>query len=200
VPAVELVRGEPKETTILIADAGRKSAAADVEKLLAAGQRVIAVDPFYFGESKIASHDFLFALLVAAVGDRALGLQASQIAAVARWAESEHKAPVALLAIGPRTSTAALVAAGLETKAIGKVELRGSLGSLKEVIEQNRTVAEMPEIFCFGLLEAFDVKQLAALTAPRPVQFVGASERVKTELAGLKAWYATLGSDFDPVK
>jgi len=29
-----------------------------------------------------------------------------------------------------------------------------------------------PELFCFGLLEHFDVKQLAALVAPRPVALV----------------------------
>jgi hypothetical protein len=85
VPAVELVRGQPKGTTIVIADAGRKSAAAQVEMLLAAGQRVLALDPFYFGEAKIAEKDYLFALLVSATGDRPLGIQASQVTAAARW-------------------------------------------------------------------------------------------------------------------
>ena len=63
----------------------------------------------------------------------------------------------------------ALVAAALEGQAIGGVALHGALGSLKEVIEQNWGVAEKPELFCFGLLESFDIKQLAALLAPRPV-------------------------------
>jgi hypothetical protein len=57
----------------------------------------------------------------------------------------------------------------------------------------------MPDLFCFGLLEAVDLKQLAALAAPRPVRFVAPSERVKKEMAGLKAWYATLGTDWDPL-
>ena len=30
-------------------------------------------------------------------------------------------------------------------------------------------VSAAPELFCFGLLEWFDVKQLTALVAPRPV-------------------------------
>jgi Acetyl xylan esterase (AXE1) len=201
VPAVELVRGQPKGTTLVIADAGRKSAAAQVDMLLATGQRVVAVDPFYFGEAKIAEKDYLFALLVAATGDRPLGIQASQVTAVARWLKAEYKdQPVTLLAIGPRTSTIALVAAALEPKGIDKMELQGSLGSLKEVIEQNQTVVAMPEMFCFGLFEAFDVKQLTALAAPRPVRFVSPTERTKTELAGLPAWYTLLGSDFDPLR
>src|SRR5438552_3373300 len=77
-----------------------------------------------------------------------------------------------------------LVAAALEEKAIAAVELGGSLGSLKEIIEQNRDVASAPELFTFGLLEQFDVRQLAGLVAPRPVIFPAASDRVKKEMTG----------------
>jgi hypothetical protein len=175
VPAVELVRGEPKGTTLLVADAGRRGAAAEAERLLKDGQRVLAVDPFYFGESKIEQKDWLFALLVAAVGDRPLGLEASQVATIARWARAELKGgPVTVVAVGPRAGTFALVAVGLEEKAIGGLELHGAPGSLRDVIEQNRTVEQAPELFCFGLLEAFDVKRLVALAAPRPVTFADA--------------------------
>jgi hypothetical protein len=201
VPLVELVRGEPKGTTILVADAGRKGAAATVEQLLAEGRRVLAVDPFYFGESKIAEHDWLFAILVAAVGDRPLGLQAGQLAAVARWwREKDQGGPMPVVAIGPRSSLIALVATALEPKAILRLELHGAYGSLKEVIEQDLAVNKMPEMFCFGLLEAADVKEIVALVAPRPVRFVEPSKRATAELAGLKEWYTTLGADFDPLK
>ncbi len=93
----------------------------------------------------------------------------------------------------------ALIAAALEDQAIGSVALHGSLGSLKEVIEQNWGVIEKPELFCFGLLESFDIKQLAALIAPRPVKFVEPGDRAKTELADLAAWYQLWQSDFDPL-
>jgi hypothetical protein len=176
VPVVELVRGEPKGTTLLVADAGRRGSAAEAEKLLNAGQRVLAVDPWYFGESKVEPKDWLWALLVASVGDRPLGLQASQVAAVARWAKDEPGGgPVTLTAVGPRASTFALVAAVLEEGAIGRVELHGAPASLRDVIDQNRGVDQVPELFCFGLLEVFDVKPLAALAAPRPVLFADAA-------------------------
>jgi hypothetical protein len=161
---------------------------------------VIAVDPFYLGESKIAQRDFLFALLVAAVGDRPIGLQASQVAAVAGWAIARHATDsVTLIALGPRSSAMALIAGALEDKAIGSIAMCGSLGSLKQVIEQNWGVNEKPELFCFGLLESFDIKQLAALIAPRPVTLVEPDERAKTELADLAAWYRLWQSDFDPL-
>ncbi|MDQ3624787.1 MAG: hypothetical protein M3463_20280, partial [Verrucomicrobiota bacterium] len=164
VPAVELVRGEPKSTVLLVADSGRKSAGAEADALLAARQRVLAIDPFYFGESRIAQRDFLYALLVAAVGDRPLGIQASQVAAAARWASEQFKdGPVTVQASGPRSSTFALVAAALERRAIGKLKLSNPLGSFREVIDKNWAANEKPELFCFGLLEAFDVPQLKQL-------------------------------------
>ncbi|NDD39793.1 MAG: hypothetical protein EB082_15530, partial [Verrucomicrobia bacterium] len=105
VPAVELTRGTPHETVLLVGDAGRKGLAPEVEQLLGEGRRVVVLDPFYFGESHIAQKDFLFALLVAAVGDRPLGLQASQLTAAARWlADARKLGPVKLLSVGPRAS------------------------------------------------------------------------------------------------
>ncbi len=200
VPAVELVRGSPRRTAVLVADGGRASAAGTAERLLAEGERVLALDPFYFGESKISERDCLYALLVAAVGDRPLGLQASQVAAAARWVcAKDGCGPVHLVAVGPRSSTFALVAAALEPDAIGAVDLHEPLGSLKQLLEENRTVEHAPELFCFGLLEAFDIRDIAALVAPRPVRLHGAGERARAEFAGLADWYRLLGRPFDPV-
>ncbi len=166
VPVVELVRGEPKAIALVVADGGRKSAAAQIEALLAAGQRVLAVDPFYFGESKIAQRDMLYALLVAAVGDRPLGIQASEVAAVARWAGDEFKAPVSLESIGPRSSVFALVAAALEPR-IASLKPADALASLHDLIDKDWTVEKQPELFCFGLLESFDVPQLRDLVGAK---------------------------------
>jgi hypothetical protein len=171
VPAMELSRNANKGTTILIADEGRKSAVEPIKGLLASGQRVIAVDPFYFGESTIPERDALYALLMAGVGERPIGVQAGQVAAIARWARtSAGQGPVSLAAFGERTSTIALIAAALETEAIGSVEVHGALPSLKLLIERNQRVDHMPELFCFGLLEQFDIKEIAALIAPRAVR------------------------------
>jgi hypothetical protein len=95
----------------------------------------------------------LFALLVSSISDRPLGIQASQIAAIARWA----KGPVTIAAFGPRTSLIASVAAALDPKAIAKPQTHGALLSLRQVITDNMTANTVPEPFCFGLLEVFDV-------------------------------------------
>ncbi len=198
VPAAELATQQSKATAILVADNGRKSAAAEAAELLNAGFRVLAVDPFYFGESKISQRDFLYALLVAAVGERPLGIQAAQVAAIARWAEGKYaQGPVTVVAVGPRSSTFALVASALEPSAIEKLELHNPLGSLKEVIEQNWGANQKPELFCFGLLESFDLCHIAALVAPRTLTVVDPSDRAKRELSGLSQWYQLVGGTFE---
>ncbi|MEJ7637867.1 MAG: hypothetical protein WKF75_07780 [Singulisphaera sp.] len=56
------------------------------------------------------------------------------------------------------------------------------------------------ELFCFGLLRDFDILQLAALVAPAPLSSSRRATAPKAELAGLKAWYATLGQQFEPLR
>ena len=168
VPAVELTRGEAKGTVVLVADHGRKSAAAEVEAWLVAGQRVIALDPFLFGEAKISPYS---ALLVAAVGDRSLGIQTSELAAIARWAGEQFKSrPVTLQAVGPRSSAFALIAAALEQRAIGKLKMAQSWKGLHQMLDENWTAEQMPELFCFGLFEAFDIPQLEQLAGAERIR------------------------------
>src|SRR5262249_3703977 len=65
VPVVELTPGGAKGTAILLNDSGRKADPVNAERLLKEGYRVLAVDPFYFGESRVEGRDYLFALLLA---------------------------------------------------------------------------------------------------------------------------------------
>ena len=170
VPAVELSRAGAKGTVILVHDSGRKAAAEQVNRLVADGKRVLAIDPFYFGESKIEQRDYLYALLMLTIGDRPLGLQASQVAAAGRWIGEKYKGEeVSVMAVGPRTSTFTLIAAAVEPS-IASVELNQPLGSLREVIEKDWTMEKTPEMFCFGLLAEFDLKDIEAMVAPRPVK------------------------------
>ena len=67
------------------------------------------------------------------------------------------------------------------------------------MFEQNIQQPLVPELFCFGLLELVDLKDLVALVAPRPVSFVSPSDRVKIEMADLHTWYRFLGRDHDPL-
>jgi dienelactone hydrolase len=171
VPAVELSPANPQSTVILVADGGRASAASQARQLLAQGKRVLALDPFYFGESKIVTRDWLFALLMAGLGERPLGIEASQVTAAARWLQTARGlGPVAIVSVGPRSSLFSLVAAVLEPAAIAGLDGHNAMSSLKEVIGQDLSVDKFPELFCFGLLEEFDIPQLTALVGQRPIQ------------------------------
>jgi hypothetical protein len=75
---------------------------------------------------------------------------------------------VTIKSVGPRSSLFALVAAALEPEAISNLEPTGAMTTLKEVIEQNGAVDKTPELFCFGLLEHFDIPQLKALAGKTP--------------------------------
>lgn len=199
VPVVEFSRGVTVATTILIADAGRKALAAEVDKLLNQKVRVLAVDPFYFGESALGSRDFLYGIMVSTVGDRPLGLQSAEIVSITEWqrkVRGDH--PITVQAHGPRTSLIALCAAAVGPASIAELKLHGSFGSLNEIIELNQGVNEAPELFCFGLLERFDIRQLTALCVPRKIRFETPSPRVQSELKDLPALYLLLDVTFSP--
>jgi hypothetical protein len=156
------------------------------------GEAVFAIDPLFWGESRVEQRAYLFQLMVATAGSRPLGIQAAQIAATAHWLRSERQFPrIRVVAVGERASLATLTAAALEPS-LADVTLSESLGSLQEVIERDWTYDQAPELFCFGLLEEFDIASLVALVAPRPVRFKSPSDRVRRELASRGVSYEHL--------
>jgi dienelactone hydrolase len=171
VPATEIGSERSAGTTILLGDEGRAGLADQAATLAARRQRVLALDPFYIGESKIATRGYLFAILLAALGERPIGLQASQIAAAARWVRSRYPGqPVSIEAHGPRTSLAALLAAAAWPSDFEQVRLRGGFSSLRQIIERDMTADKTPELFPFGLLREFDIQQITALAGQSKVE------------------------------
>lgn len=156
VPAVEFAPENARGTVVVVADGGRAEAGEEVRALVESGRRVVAMDPLYYGESKFASRDYLYALLLATVGERLVGIQASQIAAAARWAGGAE-----VHTFGPRTSLCGRVARALEPKAVSGVKTKDGLASLRSALERDLTVDKFPEYFCFGLLEKFELAELA---------------------------------------
>jgi dienelactone hydrolase len=173
VPAVEIGPADAARTVVVLCDGGRSAAASHIAGLTSAGARVVAVDPFYFGEAAVSQKNFLYALLISAVGERPLGLQTDQVRAVCRHLRAERpQTPIEVHAIGRRTGLIALVAAALEPEAIAGVEIHGGLTSLRQVVDENMQVKDEPELFCFGLLKEFDIPRIEGLVAPQPVRKV----------------------------
>jgi hypothetical protein len=187
-PAVEIEPPEAVATALVVGDAGRAAATDEVRRLLERHLRVVTVDPFALGESAIEPLGGRYAEMAASLGERPLGIQAGQIASVARWLGARNGRPPLVVALGPRAALSSLVASAVEPEAVAGLELYGALATLKQAVEQDRTALDAPELFCFGLLEKFDVRTLAALSAPRPVAFVSPDGRLPDELSGLHAF------------
>lgn len=166
VPAVEVVPENVQGTIVLLADGGRSAAADRIASLAGSGHRVVAVDPYGFGESTVARRPELYSLLVAAAGERPLGVQSAQIRAVCRWlAVQQQTGPVTLVAVGRRTGLGALIAAALDNQSIATLQVDRPFRSLRQIIEENLQIPDGPELFCFGLLAEFDVPQMQSLAA-----------------------------------
>jgi hypothetical protein len=162
--------GDDRNTVILLSDEGRQTLAEQVGKLVADGNRVITIDPFYFGESNIGRRDFLYGLLISAVGDRPLGIQAGQLNAVAAWATQQYGDPLQIEAYGPRTSLMTLVAAAIDGSVIPVASLHDSMDTLKDILTNDIGANQQPEMFCFGLLKEFDIRELTALAGPERIR------------------------------
>jgi hypothetical protein len=169
VPALEIAPAYPTKRVLLVCDGGRTAAVKQIEALLKTGAIVTAVDPFYFGECQVPQRDFLYGLLIAAVGERPLGLQVDQLRAIVRHIASDGaSAPLEMYAVGRRLGLAATVVAALEPEHVQGLTVEGGLTSLRVVIEESIAVNEAPELFCFGLLKECDIPLMEALIAPRP--------------------------------
>lgn len=170
-PAAVLERAEsdPLFTTVLLADGGKSSLAPHTVDLLERGARVVAMDLLLMGEC-VPKDAGKRAMLVNTVGERPLGIQTSQLAAAVAWACEEFKVKrVSLHAVGANAAVVALAACALHPEQIEEVSLENLPGSLKDLIENQAPFEEHPALFCFGLLEYFDIPTLTALCDPVPV-------------------------------
>ena len=166
-PAVEFSTDDSAKWAIVMNDEGRKQSADKIRELLQQGYRVLAVDPFYFGEASFAERGYLWALLVSTVGERPLGVQAGQLLSITSWIHQEFRpTSVSFVTTGPRTGVIGLVARALNPEQIVGVDENQPLGSLKDVIHGNYVIEQAPELFCAGLLEVTDLPQLRDLANP----------------------------------
>lgn len=167
VPVVEFepVKRSAEPPRLLLADGGYAGLAAGVDESVTHGRHVFVVDPLLIGQSQVTGSDpqVYFAMALASVGERPLGLQASQLAAVARWIRTQTNHKVQLSAAGRRTSVMALITGAIEPEAVGTVALHDSLTSLRQLIDENRAIEEYPELFPFGLLAEFDLPEIGQL-------------------------------------
>jgi hypothetical protein len=188
---------ETAATTILIADAGMPSTMVDVADDVDRGQRVLVLDPLFFGEDKPHAEDrsgaTVFAQLLTALGERPLGMEAAQVNAVVRWlgADLDHGSPtpnnfqmsakpvptVRIVTTGPRSQVIAMVAAAIHPELFSALESRESIPSLATAYEHPENFVQAPEMMCLDLYRDFDINTLATIAAPVKVNLTAVAPK-----------------------
>ncbi len=189
---------ENAPTTILISDEGMPSTMVDVANEVDRGQRVLVLDPLFFGDNSPAPHSRVvqFTQLLSTIGERPLGLEAAQIIGMVRWLakDLDHGSPtpgtlaanekmsvpsVRIITTGPRSETIAMVAAALEPELFSQLDARKSIPSLMYAFDHPLKYDEAPELMCLDLYSDFDFNILSAIASPVKVNLSAtAPERI----------------------
>lgn len=191
---------ETAPITVLFSDSGMPSTVDDVANDVDRGQRVLVLDPLFFGENtpteppKNDPDIEAFAQLLNSIGQRPLGLEAAQIAGVVRWLSKDldhgsptpHSGdadtsvpvrPVRIVTTGPRSETVAMVAAALNPELFSKLEARQAIPSLAYAFDHPLTYTEAPELMCLDLYKDFDFNTLTAIASPVKVDLAAVAPK-----------------------
>lgn len=170
--------------TIVLNDGGKKAAATqewdrvpEVGDRLARGQQVLAVDLVFFGDAAPDVSMTQFTQLIAAEGERPLGMETAQLIGIAKWAKNRlSPQSTRVETTGIRSQVIALAAAALESHLFSRVETWDGMQSLSYLL--NKPVdyggytgkgAAAPDLFCLDLYKYFDINRLAMLARPTDV-------------------------------
>lgn len=130
------------------------------------GEQTLALDLLFRGDvspEKPGAPEYT--QLLAAIGDRPLGIQAAHLIGISRWLRERAGArQVRLESTGPRSQITALVAAALEPALFDGVLVRDGIQSLAALLDAPVAYTAAPDLFCLDLYKEFDVDTLAALS------------------------------------
>lgn len=147
--------------TVILNDEGKKASPSEVSDRVNRGEQVLAVDLLFTGDcAPQKPGSSAYAQMLATMGDRALGLQAAQLLAVARWVGAGK---VRLEATGMRHQVIALVSSALEPALFSDIVIRKGISSLRRLLDTPVEYQAAPELFCLDLYKEFDLDRLAAM-------------------------------------
>jgi hypothetical protein len=161
----EAIGAPGKQVTIVLHDAGKKAAAAAISDRVNRGEQTVALDLVFHGDAAPPPREMeSYPLMFSTMGQRALGVEAAQLIAVARWLrERSPGAAVRIESTGRRSQVVALIANALETGLFSEVVIRDGMASLKYLLDAPVRLQDAPDLFCLDLYREFDLDQLAAL-------------------------------------
>jgi hypothetical protein len=162
---------------VVVGDGPRSALAETVQNAVLQGRHVVVADLFSYGEQVIAQgqHHYLFMECVAAGGERPLGICTAQLLGLLAWVRDRRGvAAVDLDAAGLNIGVAALCAAALRPEGLSALRIGAAVpDTLRRLIEWQVDYMQNPLVFCFGLLEQFDIHDLMTLAAPLRIEAEG---------------------------
>ncbi|MBM3335843.1 acetylxylan esterase, partial [Candidatus Sumerlaeota bacterium] len=157
-------------TVLTITDRGMADARDIVAEALGRGERAVVLDILFTGDCVPPRGAGHWAQMIGTVGRRPLGIQVSQLRAVAEWIErGQTGKPLRVVTKGRVAGLAALVCAALYPQSFDSLELREMDKSLKDLAASKVTYISSPSLFCFGLLAVADIPELLHLAHPTKV-------------------------------
>jgi dienelactone hydrolase len=163
--------------TVLLNDGGKKAAASEVwdrqpeiAGRMDRGEQVLVLDLLFTGDAAPDGPAFLFPEMLAATGNRPLGMEAAQLFGITHWAVERWHAPKTRLeSTGIRSGVASLIAAALVPRMFWEVEVHKGIRSLSYLLAKPVSYSDAPDLFCLDLYKDFDLDRLAVIAAPTKI-------------------------------
>lgn len=151
---------EGRSTAILLHDKGKSAVAEAASERVNRGERVLAADLIFTGDTTLPGRAPERNIQVlAAVGERPLGIEVAQLLALADWLGTGAR----LETYGVRSQVAALAAAALSPGSFSDVVNHDGIDTLTYLLDTPVRHPDAPDLFCFGLLRHFDIDRLTAI-------------------------------------
>jgi len=152
---------------LVVDNGGLPGAKEQMEALLGQGKQVVAIAPlFQDGTSPKTGSAWQYSMIMNSTGERALAVQAAQLAAVCEWFKlAKGVKSVTVHARGHESGLITLVAAALNPGLIDATEITEMPASLIDLMEERISYSKSPSLFNFGFLQHFDFAELRALAA-----------------------------------
>jgi hypothetical protein len=113
---------------------------------------------------------FLFPEMLAAAGNRSLGLEAAQLIAINNWARERFHAPsVRIESNGIRSQVEALTASALAPRLFSEAAVQGGVHSLSYFLDKPVSYDKFPDLFCLDLYKDFDLDRIIVMAEPTKV-------------------------------
>lgn len=163
--------------TIVLNDNGKKAAGSEqwahtdeIGDRLDRGEQVLALDLLFTGDAAPDQPPYLFAEMLAAAGDRPLGIEVAQLMGIAGWARQQFRpSRIRIETTGPRSQLQGLVAAALDPAMFSEVASRRGINSLSFLLEKPVPYEAAPDLFCLDLYRDFEIDRLTTLARPTKV-------------------------------